>query len=96
MKLIAKSPILWKAKQYRIGDELPASDPEMVDAWISAGSAVWVDPDKEPEPAKKVTKAKQAVADPGIEGRTDSGPELQGKVPKTPARSGGKKQGEKK
>lgn len=40
-KLIATYPILYLSKQYEIGDELPANDPKMVDAWLEAETAVW-------------------------------------------------------
>lgn len=39
--LIAKRPILHLAKLYHVGDELPTSDPVMLDAWLDAGSAEW-------------------------------------------------------
>lgn len=44
--LIAKRPILHLAKLYHVGDELPTSDPVMLDAWLEAGSAEW---QKDPE-----------------------------------------------
>ena len=40
-KLIAKYPILYLSKQYDIGDELVANNPEMVKAWLDAGTAAW-------------------------------------------------------
>nr|DAX49680.1 MAG TPA: hypothetical protein [Caudoviricetes sp.] len=40
-KLIAKYPILYLSKQYDIGEELVANNPEMVKAWLDAGTAEW-------------------------------------------------------
>lgn len=40
--LMAVYPILYLSKQYRVGDILPAGDPEMVDAWLEAGTAAWM------------------------------------------------------
>lgn len=42
-KLIAKYPILYLSKQYDIGEELVANNPEMVKAWLDAGTAEWVE-----------------------------------------------------
>ena len=39
--LTATYPILYLSHQYRIGDALPAHDPEMVKAWLAAKTAVW-------------------------------------------------------
>ena len=77
-------PVLYLAHQYSAGDDLPVNNPEMAKAWVEAGSAVWEE-DGTNAPAAK-TKARPAAAEPGKEGRTDSGTELQGKVPKTPGR----------
>lgn len=41
--LIAIYPILYLSKQYAVGERLPASDHEMVNAWIEAGTASWQD-----------------------------------------------------
>lgn len=40
-KLVAKYPILHESHQYKIGDELPASNHEMVEVWIKNNVAVW-------------------------------------------------------
>ena len=40
-RLIATYPILYLATQYAIGDEIPASNPKMVEAWLNAGTAKW-------------------------------------------------------
>lgn len=39
--LTATYPILYLSHQYRIGDVLPANDPEMVKAWLAAKTAAW-------------------------------------------------------
>ena len=66
----------------------------MTDAWLEAGSAVWKEDATDAVPAPKA-KARPAAAEPGKEGRTDSGTELQGKVPKTPGRQKTKSAGKK-
>lgn len=43
MKLTAKRPILYRSKMYKIGDQLPADNKEMVKAWLEAESAEWKD-----------------------------------------------------
>lgn len=54
--LIAKRPILHLAKLYHVGDELPTSDPVMLDAWLEAGSAEW---QKDPEEVEENTVDEQ-------------------------------------
>lgn len=86
MRLTALRPVLYHSHLYSAGEELPVNNAAMVDAWLEAGSAKWVDEATE-QPGKAKPKAKQAAADPGIEGRSDSGNVEQGKIPKTPARA---------
>lgn len=55
-RLIAKRAILLGCKTYEIGDTLPAADERMVNAWLAAGSAEFVNSesttaDAEPAPA---------------------------------------------
>ncbi|MGG7200757.1 hypothetical protein ACQPUL_08420 [Clostridium butyricum] len=40
-KLIALYPILFEARQYNIGDELPVNNVLMVEKWLSAETAEW-------------------------------------------------------
>lgn len=94
MTLIALRPVLYLAHQYSTGDKLPVNNPDMTAAWLEAGSAEWKEDATDAVSAPK-TKAKPAVAEPGKEGRTDSGTELQGKVPKTPGRQKPKSTGKK-
>lgn len=86
-RLIALRPVLYLSRQYSAGDPLPVNNPVMVEAWIKAKSARWEDEDAGEEPKKPKAKARPAAAEPGIEGRSDAGPVLQGKVPKTPGRA---------
>ena len=58
--LIAKRPILHLAKLYHVGDELPTSDPVMLDAWLDAGSAEW---QKNPVEVEEVPVDKQQEED---------------------------------
>ena len=58
--LIAKRPILHLAKLYHMGDELPTSDPVMLDAWLDAGSAEW---QKDPAEVEEVPVDKQQEED---------------------------------
>ena len=58
--LIAKRPILHLAKLYHVGDELPTSDPVMLDAWLDAGSAEW---QKDPAEVEEVPVDKQQEED---------------------------------
>lgn len=58
--LIAKRPILHLAKLYHVGDELPTSDPVMLDAWLDAGSAEW---QKDPTEVEEAPADKQQEED---------------------------------
>lgn len=81
--LTALYPILYHSHQYRVGDALPANDPEMVAAWTDAGTAAWV------RPAGKGPKARPVTADPGLPGQAvppAAGGDLAGKVPVVPGR----------
>ncbi|CAI3570839.1 MULTISPECIES: hypothetical protein [Clostridium] len=40
-KLIALYPILYEAKQYEVGEELPTNNNEMTENWIKGGAAKW-------------------------------------------------------
>ena len=50
-KLIAKRPILYGSRMYEIGDTLPANDERMVNAWLAAESAEFINTEKTPERA---------------------------------------------
>lgn len=85
--LTAICPILYLSHQYKVGEELPANDPGMVEAWTAAGTAAWL-PVGEP-----AAKAKPRTAEPGLPGQaavseSEDGDNLAGKIPKTSARKG--------
>lgn len=76
--MIALTPILYRGRDYRIGDVLPDDDPVMVSAWVEAGSAAEsVDAFTRiiAEKAKSGSrlKAKQAAAKAGRTGKVDAG-----------------------
>lgn len=85
--LIAQTYILYNSKHYKPGDVLPANDPDMLLAWIDAGTAAWVDA-KELEREKAIPVT--AVA--GIYGSStssdsDNGENLVGRVPANSSRN---------
>ena len=85
MILTALRPVLYRSKQYRAGDALPADKAEMVDAWIEAGSAVWTDG----VPAEmESAKAVPASAPAGLPGKSNDefDGEPVGKIPDSPVR----------
>ena len=86
-RLTAQQDILFKSKNYAPGDELPTNDAAMVEAWLAAGTAVWIDDEQINTPAK----ARPATAEPGQPGvavasESEDGENLVGKVPKTAGR----------
>lgn len=85
MRLIAVYPILYLSQQYKVGDVLPANDIRMVEAWLGAGTAVWM------AAAGKKPKAKPRTAESGLPGlavfsEAQEGGNLAGKVPQTVGR----------
>ena len=94
-ELIAKTSILFESKLYRVGDKLPTHNATMVEAWIKAGTAVWVEKTvstENPVSEQKPVKAKPRTAEPGLAGQavsseSETGEDLVGKVPKTASRS---------
>lgn len=86
-KLTAQRDILFESKIYAPGDELPTKDAGMVEAWLAAGTAVWIGE----EETTKAPKAKARTAAPGVPGaavssESEDGDNLAGKVPNTRAR----------
>lgn len=87
-KLIAVTSILYLCRMYKPGEKLPVNDPEMVEAWLEAGTAKWDDGSgSKPE----ASKAKPVTAEPGRTGSAvssdaEDGEDLVGKVPETKAR----------
>ena len=84
MTLKARLPVLVGCTQYRAGDELPAHNAGLVQAWLENGVAYW----DGVEPKKAAPKAVPAAAEPGLGGKSSDGdPEaLVGKIPKKPNR----------
>ena len=85
---IAQAYILYNSTQYKPGDVLPANDPEMLAAWLEAGTAKWVD-----EMDVRTMKAQSATALAGMYGTAVSsdsgdGEDLVGRVPHNIARNG--------
>lgn len=87
-RLVATYPILYLSHQYQVGEVLPANNPDMVEAWLAAGTAVWVD-DKQAETPAKTQPATAEPGQPGVSVSSESedGDDLVGKVPKTARRS---------
>lgn len=87
--LRAMLPILYRSKQYRVGDKLPADNEGTVQAWLEAGSAAWLDDEEKASAAK----AKSVTAPLGKTGLSSDGdPEAKvSKIPKTPEREKPKK-----
>ena len=63
-RLTAKTSILFESKMYKPGEELPVKNPAMVEAWLEAGTAVFIDDEQTKTPAK----ARPRTADPGQPG----------------------------
>ena len=83
-RLTAKQSILFESKLYNPGDKLPAHNAAMVEAWLMAGTAFWLDDEK----TKPQAKARPRTAEPGQPGvavasESEDGENLVGKVPKT-------------
>lgn len=47
-KLIAQRPVLYMGRSYERGAALPSQDQTMTEAWLRAGSAVWLDDGPQP------------------------------------------------
>lgn len=85
--LTAQKSILFESKMYNPGDKLPTHNASMVEAWLAAGTAVWIND----EAKRTTTKARPRTAEPGLPGVTvvsesEDGDDLVGKVPKTTRR----------
>ena len=87
MILTAQKSILFENRIYAPGETLPAHNAAMVEAWIQAGTAVWIDSDT----ISTKAKAKSKTAEPGLPGaavasESENGENLAGKIPKTTSR----------
>lgn len=87
--LVAREFIQVGSRIYRPGDILPSEDRGLVEAWIEAGTAVWMDP-AEYMTAPTSGTAKLVTAMPGLTGLAvggeATGNEMVGRVPLTPER----------
>lgn len=78
---LAQTYILYNSTQYKPGDKLPTNDPKMLEAWLEARTAAWVDED-----IVKNAKAQSVTAMTGLYGQavcsdSDNGEDLAGRVP---------------
>lgn len=85
---IAQTYILYNSTQYKPGDVLPANDPEMLAAWLEAGTAKWLD-----ETVVNSMKAQSVTALAGMYGTavssdSEDGEDLVGRVPHNSVRNG--------
>ncbi len=85
--LTAQKSILFESKMYAPGDKLPTHNAAMVEAWLNAKTAVWIDN----ETVSTKATARPKTAEPGAPGaavasESEDGENLVGKVPKTTRR----------
>lgn len=66
-KLIAKRPILYGSRMYEAGDTLPTNDERMVNAWLAAESAEFIDTE-----AAVVRADAEEPAEPDDEAKADA------------------------
>lgn len=82
--LIALRPIICGNTEYQTGGILPSGSPD-ADTWVACGSATW----REVKPSAQ-SVARLMCAEPGLPGTAvggeQTGEDLVGKVPVTPAR----------
>ncbi len=72
--LVARAYILYNSRQYKPGEYLPANNPDMVAAWIDAGTATW-----DRKQANSV-KASPVAATPGLAGAVSETVQMSGLV----------------
>lgn len=83
-KLTARQSILFESRIYAPGEILPTKNAGMVEAWLAAGTAVWLDKDRKPS-----AKVYPCTAEPGLPGEavaSEGSDVLVGKVPRTAGR----------
>lgn len=80
--LVALVYILYNSKQYAPGDELPANDAGMVEAWLEAKTAAWINESAVRAKARPVTALPGATGD-AIHSESEDGENLVGRVPRT-------------
>lgn len=79
-KLIAIYPILYRAHQYKVGDELPTQDAEMVKAWLEAHTAEW---ERGKAPMETAAEAEEGGAKEPEEKAAEDGTRQQGPMEAT-------------
>lgn len=85
--LVAQTHILHLSHQYKPGDILPANYPDMVEAWIEAGTAAWVDEEElKPKPKASLAAAISGLVGRAVSSESDGEADLVGRVPQTEAR----------
>ena len=85
--LVAQTYILHLSHQYKPGDILPANYPDMVEAWIEAGTAAWVDEEAlKPKPKASLAAAISGLVGRAVSSESDGEADLVGRVPQTEAR----------
>lgn len=85
-ELVALYPILYLSKQYHVGDILPANNPDMVEAWLEAGTAVWKNIEQTEAPKARLKTAEQGQPGVAVSSESEDGDNLIGRVPKTASR----------
>lgn len=106
MRVIAKIPILYRGKQYKVGEELPTDDTEMLKLWEEARSTQIVPEEQETTKSSKVapvqlenesevivseSKATPETAEAGLEGVAVNGETEENLIGKVPKTAARKK-----
>lgn len=84
--LLAQTYILYNSHQYKPGDELPASDAGMLEAWLEAGTAAWVTVSEECVGKAVPASAIAGVCGEAVSSDSDDGENLVGRVPNNAVR----------
>lgn len=85
--LTAQRSILFENRIYAPGEKLPTHNAAMVEAWLNAGTAVWIDSEETKAPAKaKLCTAESGLAGEAMASESENGENIAGKVPKTTRR----------
>lgn len=83
-KLVANRPILFRSTQYREGEQLPCDNQAMVEAWLEADSAQWIDETNDAPEEKSVEQEAEAPE--------PEEPKAKTSVKKTTVKKGAKKE----
>ena len=85
-KLVALHPILYLSRQYKVGETLPANDPVMLEAWLEARTAAWVEEAVAAPSTAKPRAAQAGLPGDAVSSDAEDGENLAGRVPGTRAR----------